>query len=82
MTEVPDFKTGDRVRHIYHSEYGHGTVLEVEEHHGCSWDGGYVSAPLALVDWDRPSRLTRHGLGLIRKITVFDRLAKLGRDSA
>ncbi len=80
MSEAPEFKTGDRVRHVEHSEYGHGTVLEVTE----EWTSRFRSAGVPatiLVDWDRPARLARHAAGLIRKLTVFDRLALLGESA-
>lgn len=73
---VPDFAIGDRVRHVDHSEYGHGTVLDVTEEWTSRFRSAGVPATL-LVDWDRPARLSRHAAGLLRKLTVFDHLAKL-----
>ena len=70
---------GDRVRHVHHSEYGHGTVLEVVVGRAFRYSDTVVP-PSVLVDWDRPSRLTRHGPRLLRKLTVFDKLALLAEE--
>lgn len=77
----PVFDVGDRVRAIHEPELGHGTVLLEEwERVAAPPDRpnyGYLEAPMTLVEWDRPSKLSRHSPTRLRRLTVFDRLAQL-----
>lgn len=68
------FAAGNRVRHVYRA-YGHGTVIDAEERYQTRGREKIVIS--VTVDWDRPKRITRDDPTVLRKLTVFDRLAGL-----